>query len=87
MFGSPGIYLALLVVHGDKALCKFRHMPRCPLSTHVAVDIDVIADVVVVCGVAPKFKALWAQPCQHLGQHIAHRLGQGLGRLAQLGSA
>ena len=61
-FGSPGINLALLVCHGNKALGKLRHVARCPLSAHVAVDIDVVADVVVVCGVAPKLKALWAQP-------------------------
>ena len=85
--GSPGINLAILVGHGNKALGKLGHMARCPLSAHVAIDVDVVADVMIVCGVAPKLKALWPQPCQHLGQNIAHRLGQRLGRLAQLGPA
>ena len=45
----PGIDLALFIVHCHEALGKLGHMAGSSGSAHVAVHIDVIADVVVVC--------------------------------------
>ena len=64
--------LALLIVHGDQALGKLWGVPRRAGGPHVAVDIDEIADVVVVDGVATKFEALGPQPRQQLCYQVPH---------------
>ena len=50
--GAPLADRAVAVIHGHQALCKLRHVPLRPPLSHVPANVQEVADVVVVCGIA-----------------------------------
>ncbi len=74
--GAPLADRAVAVVHGHQSLCKLRHVLLRPLLSHVAANVQEVADVVVVCTIATTrgevshsfHVRMWGSPCTCRGQ-------------------